>query len=65
MRTTRPDSAGCASTWLAAGAIALLLAGCGGGASTQVGGPPNLNGPLIGGSVSMPNGRVAAAPSAL
>ncbi len=51
--------------WLAAGALLLLLAGCGGGSSVSVGEPSSNIGPVIAGTVSMPNGQLAAAPSAL
>jgi hypothetical protein len=52
------------AAWLTA--VTLLgLAGCGGGSSVEVGIPPDLNGPVISGGVSLPNGDVAAAPSAL
>lgn len=43
----------------------LLLASCGGESSVSVGVPTDNNGPTISGTVSMPNGQVAAAPSAL
>lgn len=49
-------------TWLVAGACVSLLVGCGG--SSSVAFPPGSS-PVIGGMVSMPNGEVAAAPSAL
>ena len=51
--------------WLGAAALLGLLAGCGGESSVSVGVPTENNGPIISGQVSMPNGRVAAAPSAL
>lgn len=51
--------------WLVASALLLLLAGCGGGSSVLVGEPSDNSGPVIAGTVSMPNGQVAAAPSAL
>lgn len=51
--------------WLAAAALVGLLAGCGGESSVSVGVPTENNGPIISGQVSMPNGRFAAAPSAL
>jgi hypothetical protein len=51
--------------WLGTAALLGLLAGCGGESSVSVGVPTENNGPIISGQVSMPNGRVAAAPSAL
>jgi hypothetical protein len=42
----------------------LALAACG-GSTVEVGVPPDLNGPVVSGQVSLPNGQVAAAPSAL
>lgn len=51
--------------WLGTAALLGLLAGCGGESSVSVGVPTENNGPVISGQVSMPNGRVAAAPSAL
>jgi hypothetical protein len=50
--------------WLGLAAT-LLLASCGGESSVSVGVPTDNNGPTISGTVSMPNGQVAAAPSAL
>src|SRR5262249_6829668 len=51
-------------SWLAAAAIGLLLTGCGGSSSVTSGFPPG-QGPVVGGTVSMPNGVVAAAASTL
>lgn len=42
----------------------LALAACG-GSSVELGVPPDLNGPVVSGQVSLPNGQVAASPSAL
>ncbi|MDX2166990.1 MAG: cohesin domain-containing protein [Deltaproteobacteria bacterium] len=50
--------------WLGLAAT-LLLASCGGESSVSGGVPTDNNGPTISGTVSMPNGQVAAAPSAL
>lgn len=51
--------------WLCAATLLWLMAGCGGESSVSVGVPTENNGPVISGQVAMPNGRLAAAPSAL
>ncbi len=51
--------------WVGAAAMLWLVAGCGGESSVSVGVPTENNGPPLTGLVSMPNGQVAAGPSAL
>src|SRR5690606_30575289 len=51
--------------WLGAATLLWLVAGCGGESSVSVGVPTENNGPVLSGQVAMPNGRLAAAPSAL
>ncbi|MFN8641990.1 MAG: hypothetical protein U0802_10140 [Candidatus Binatia bacterium] len=51
--------------WLCVALLLWLSAGCGGSSSVSVGVPTDNNGPVLSGQVAMPNGRLAAAGSAL